>query len=170
MRFFIRLQKETDTRAHKEHSLTLRCPPHCDPTPVLAAYLLLCGVPVCAQRGTSVTCTIPSTADPWEEALHPGCDPGIHDHTGLVVIHTSSSLACTPGATIPMPYVSGLVSAGIGYACQDANGEQDSPTDDYNSVHGRVLHYSVSPCRPLPETKSPRLEMPHTAKPRARAS
>jgi hypothetical protein len=94
---------------------------------------------------------IPSTSGPWSPSLNPTFDYGIHDEGPPVVIDATSGLSFTPGSTLTVSYVSGLVQAGVGYPRVDANGE---PGNVVNFAEGRPARFPAFYMNPGPDVMS----------------
>ncbi len=72
--------------------------------------------------------TVDSHAGPWLPALNPAYDYGFHDNSNPTVVNEADSgIKFTPGTSLTITYLSGLVSAGGALPFTDANGDTTSP-------------------------------------------
>jgi concanavalin A-like lectin/glucanase superfamily protein len=97
------------------------------------------------EVGSSQTVTIPSTAGPWSTDLNPGFDYSGQDYTPPIAIDSSSGITLTPGSTVTVTYLNGLVQAGVGYAPNDGNGEPGNVTNYYNGVYSPFPAFFMNP-------------------------
>jgi hypothetical protein len=96
----------------------------------------------CYRAGYRRSLAVPGTAGPWLQSLNPHFDYGVHDNTPPVVF------AATPGNTLTIKYVSGLVadSSGVGAQFFDANGGPSNfPTNNYCCSNGVLPALYMTP-------------------------
>ncbi len=97
---------------------------------------------------TTVSKTIPGDAGPWSQTANPGFDYGVHDNADPVMVGTKDGISFAPGATITVTYAGGKVTASAYYCCYpyvDANGQQDTVTNTYNSTNGKFPGFYMGP-------------------------
>jgi hypothetical protein len=118
----------------------------------LQLLFMLMAPSTAALAAGQITVTIPSMAGPWSQALNPSFNYGVGDNAPPVVIDSSSGISFTPGATITVRYISGLVSLDPNPAdARDANGEASLVTNfPYTGSDGTgILHatkHALSSC------------------------
>jgi uncharacterized protein (TIGR03437 family) len=81
--------------------------------------------------GQSTTITVNSNQGPWEQSLNPNFNYGAGDNAAPAVVSASSGIPFTPGGTVTVTYVSGLVNVYPegGFPATDANGYSGDATD-----------------------------------------
>ncbi len=87
----------------------------------LTCLIICVGIPT--VRALTISIQVGSQAGPWDTWLNPSFDYGIHDNISPVVIDETSGLSFAPGNSLTITYISGTVSAGLGWSWVDAAGD-----------------------------------------------
>jgi hypothetical protein len=103
---------------------------------MLAVAIVLTPIALLAQSGKpapmriygGVIVTVDSHDGPWLQSLNPAYDYGYHDNSAPAIVNQANSgIVFTPGHTLTITYMSGLVSAGGALPFVDANGDVNGP-------------------------------------------
>jgi hypothetical protein len=75
----------------------------------------------------TVTTTVNGTQGPWSQSSNPSYGYGVGDNSGPDVLDATNGFSFAAGGQFTVTYVSGCVSAGSGFPCDDANGDPSYP-------------------------------------------
>jgi hypothetical protein len=94
-----------------------------------------------AASTTTVNVTVAGTAQPWSYTpggLNTNFQFGINDGGAPLVVNAASGISFAAGGTITVQYLSGLVSAGSGFAAVDAGGNTQLTFNNNPGNSGKV--------------------------------
>jgi hypothetical protein len=102
--------------------------------------ILFLFVPTVLLAGSPTeTVVVPGPAGPWDTALNPAFDYGVHDNAPPVVINSTNGFSFAPGSIITVTYLSGIVDG------HDATGDTTNITNNSCCSNGKFPGFYVNP-------------------------
>jgi hypothetical protein len=85
----------------------------------------------------TVTTTVNGTSGPWSQSLNASYGYGVGDNSAPDVLSATNGFSFAAGGEFIVTYVSGCVSAGSGFPCDDANGDTSEPFNNLPGSSGK---------------------------------